>query len=151
MASELQGKTIAILAADGVEQVELEQPRQAVQDAGAVTEADVTGLRAACRPEVPVRDAGEGACRPRQPWARSFCRTASVGWDAWLRTQVLVIDDEVAGCCEERREFGIAFLEMPGPHRAVANTGVPGLQELLARVSPLPRHQDLELRVPAPG
>jgi protease I len=38
MASELQGKTIAILAADGVEQVELEQPRQAVQDAGAVTE-----------------------------------------------------------------------------------------------------------------
>jgi hypothetical protein len=31
MASELQGKTIAILAADGVEQVELEQPRQAVQ------------------------------------------------------------------------------------------------------------------------
>lgn len=38
MASELQGKTIAILAADGVEQVELEQPRQAVQAAGAVTE-----------------------------------------------------------------------------------------------------------------
>jgi hypothetical protein len=38
MASELQGKTIAILAADGVEQVELEQPRRAVQAAGAVTE-----------------------------------------------------------------------------------------------------------------
>jgi protease I len=38
MASELKGKTIAILAADGVEQVELEQPRQAVQAAGAVTE-----------------------------------------------------------------------------------------------------------------
>ena len=38
MASELQGKTIAILAADGVEQVELERPRQAVQAAGAVTE-----------------------------------------------------------------------------------------------------------------
>jgi protease I len=34
----MQGKTIAILAADGVEQVELEQPRQAVQAAGAVTE-----------------------------------------------------------------------------------------------------------------
>jgi hypothetical protein len=31
MASELQGKTIAILAADSQEQVELEQPRQAVQ------------------------------------------------------------------------------------------------------------------------
>jgi len=38
MANELQGKTIAILAANGVEQVELEQPRQAVQAAGGVTE-----------------------------------------------------------------------------------------------------------------
>lgn len=38
MASDLRGKTIAILAADGVEQVELEQPRRAVQAAGAVTE-----------------------------------------------------------------------------------------------------------------
>ena len=35
MADELQGKTIAILAADGVEQVELEQPRDAVTRAGA--------------------------------------------------------------------------------------------------------------------
>jgi protease I len=38
MANELQGKKIAILAADGVEQVELEQPRDAVQQAGAETE-----------------------------------------------------------------------------------------------------------------
>ncbi len=38
MASELQGKTIAILAANGVEQAELERPRQAVQAADAVTE-----------------------------------------------------------------------------------------------------------------
>ena len=38
MANELQGKTIAILAADGVEQVELERPREAVQQAGADTE-----------------------------------------------------------------------------------------------------------------
>jgi len=38
MANELNGQKIAILAADGVEQVELEQPRQAVQDAGATTE-----------------------------------------------------------------------------------------------------------------
>lgn len=38
MSNELQGKTIAIIAADGVEQVELEQPRDAVQAAGAVTE-----------------------------------------------------------------------------------------------------------------
>ena len=38
MANELQGKKVAILAADGVEQVELEQPRQAEQGAGAETE-----------------------------------------------------------------------------------------------------------------
>jgi deglycase len=38
MANELQGKTIAILAADGVEQPELEQPRDAVTEAGATTE-----------------------------------------------------------------------------------------------------------------
>jgi protease I len=38
VADELNGKKIAILAADGVEQVELEQPRKAVEDAGATTE-----------------------------------------------------------------------------------------------------------------
>jgi protease I len=38
MADELNGKKIAILAADGVEQVELEKPRQTVEDAGATTE-----------------------------------------------------------------------------------------------------------------
>ena len=38
MANELQGKKIAILAADGVEQVELEEPRRAVEEAGAETE-----------------------------------------------------------------------------------------------------------------
>ena len=38
MADNLNGKKIAILAADGVEQVELEQPREAVQNAGAETE-----------------------------------------------------------------------------------------------------------------
>ncbi len=37
MADELRDLKIAILATDGVEQVELEQPRQAVQDAGAQT------------------------------------------------------------------------------------------------------------------
>ncbi|MCA8996262.1 MAG: type 1 glutamine amidotransferase [Planctomycetaceae bacterium] len=35
MAKKLQGKTIAILATDGVEQVELTQPRDALKDAGA--------------------------------------------------------------------------------------------------------------------
>jgi protease I len=38
MADELHGKKIAILAADGVEQVELEQPREAVESAGAETD-----------------------------------------------------------------------------------------------------------------
>ncbi len=38
MANELQGKKIAILAATGVEQVELEKPREAVESAGAETE-----------------------------------------------------------------------------------------------------------------
>jgi len=38
MADELEGKKIAILAADGVEQVELERPREAVEEAGAETE-----------------------------------------------------------------------------------------------------------------
>ncbi|TQR87929.1 type 1 glutamine amidotransferase [Mycobacterium hodleri] len=34
MPNELQGRTIAFLAADGVEKVELEEPRAAVEDAG---------------------------------------------------------------------------------------------------------------------
>ncbi|BAX94802.1 type 1 glutamine amidotransferase domain-containing protein [Mycobacterium shigaense] len=38
MSKELQGKRIAILAADGVEKVELEQPRAALEGAGAQTE-----------------------------------------------------------------------------------------------------------------
>ncbi len=38
MANELDGMKVAILAADGVEQVELEEPRKAVEAAGADTE-----------------------------------------------------------------------------------------------------------------
>jgi protease I len=38
MANTLQGRRIAILATDGVERVELEAPREAVQDAGGETE-----------------------------------------------------------------------------------------------------------------
>ena len=38
MSTELKGKKVAILAADGVEQVELEKPREVVQEAGAETE-----------------------------------------------------------------------------------------------------------------
>ncbi len=37
MAGELKGRRVAILAADGVERVELEQPRQALDEAGADT------------------------------------------------------------------------------------------------------------------
>ncbi len=38
MAQDLKGKKIAILAADGVEQVEYEKPKSAVEEAGATTE-----------------------------------------------------------------------------------------------------------------
>lgn len=38
MAADLQGKRVAILAADGVERVELEKPRDALERAGAKTE-----------------------------------------------------------------------------------------------------------------
>jgi protease I len=38
MANDLRDRKVAILATDGVEQVELEQPRQALEDAGARTE-----------------------------------------------------------------------------------------------------------------
>ena len=37
MAGELQGKTIAFLATDGVEQIEYTDPRKAVEEAGATT------------------------------------------------------------------------------------------------------------------
>jgi protease I len=38
MPNELQGRRIAILAADGVEKVELEQPRAAIEEAGGAAE-----------------------------------------------------------------------------------------------------------------
>ncbi|MEU0490116.1 type 1 glutamine amidotransferase domain-containing protein [Nocardiopsis changdeensis] len=38
MADVLSGRRVAFLAADGVEQVELERPRRALEEAGAVTE-----------------------------------------------------------------------------------------------------------------
>src|SRR3954465_6089727 len=38
MAGKLDGKKIAILATDGVEQVELTEPRKALEEAGATTE-----------------------------------------------------------------------------------------------------------------
>ena len=39
MAGELQGKTIAFLATDGVEQIEYTEPRKAVEQAGATAKA----------------------------------------------------------------------------------------------------------------
>ena len=39
MSNELQGKTIAILAADGVEKIELEQPRAVLKQAGAASKS----------------------------------------------------------------------------------------------------------------
>jgi protease I len=38
MVEEMAGRRVAILAADGVERIELEQPRQALDQAGARTE-----------------------------------------------------------------------------------------------------------------
>ena len=37
MQTGLKGRRVAILATDGVEQVELEQPRKALDEAGAIT------------------------------------------------------------------------------------------------------------------
>ena len=37
MDSALKGRTVAILATDGVEQIELEEPRRALEAAGAIT------------------------------------------------------------------------------------------------------------------
>jgi protease I len=38
MTNTLESHRVAILAADGVERVELEEPRRALEDAGAATE-----------------------------------------------------------------------------------------------------------------
>lgn len=43
MADELTGRRVAVLATDGVEQVELEQPRETVQQAGA--QVDLVSIR----------------------------------------------------------------------------------------------------------
>ncbi len=51
MSNELQGKKVAILAADGVERVELEQPVEALQQAGA--QIEVLSLKAG---EIQARD-----------------------------------------------------------------------------------------------
>jgi putative intracellular protease/amidase len=55
MPNELQNRTIAILAADGVEKVELEEPRAAVEGAGGRVEVlSLTSIRA-CAPTCATR------------------------------------------------------------------------------------------------
>jgi putative intracellular protease/amidase len=65
MADQLSGKKVAILAADGVERVELEQPRAAVADAGA--EVELVSIHDG---EIQARDHDPGARvqpQPRRP------------------------------------------------------------------------------------
>lgn len=57
MANELSGRTIAFLATDGVEQVELTEPWRAVQDAGAT--AHLIALRAGTIQGVNAQDKGD--------------------------------------------------------------------------------------------
>ena len=78
MAGELSGKKVAILAADGVERVELEKPRDAVQDAGAQTEGSTLRHGRQCgrrraRQGFAV-DRGWGRVRTRTGVARMFTR-----------------------------------------------------------------------------
>src|SRR5579872_807726 len=47
----LQGMKVAILVADGFEQVEMTEPRRALDDAGAETGSDLTGARSRARHE----------------------------------------------------------------------------------------------------
>lgn len=58
MSDVLRDRRVAILAADGVERVELEQPRQAVQDAGAQVE-----LLSISEGEIAARNNGRGVRR----------------------------------------------------------------------------------------
>jgi putative intracellular protease/amidase len=95
MADVLKGKRIAILAADGVEQVELEQPRAAVEQAGAETEllslddGSIQAMNGDIEPadEFPVDRRGSptrgpttttGCCCPAAPSTRTSC--------GWTRT-----------------------------------------------------------------
>ena len=59
MAGALDGRRVAILAADGVERVELEQPRQALDDAGATTILLSIGTGRIAARDNDLQDAGE--------------------------------------------------------------------------------------------
>jgi hypothetical protein len=55
------------------------------------------------------------------------------------------VDLEVARRGEVRREVRVRVVELAGADEPVAAASVPPLQELLARVRPLARNQQLEL------
>ncbi|MFB9879207.1 hypothetical protein ACFFMN_14775, partial [Planobispora siamensis] len=59
------GRRIAILAADGVERVELERPRQALDDEPVVTDGNITTSRSPddCRAVVTAIVLTENRCR----------------------------------------------------------------------------------------
>lgn len=59
MAGALDGRRVAILAADGVERVELEQPRRALDDAGATTILLSIGTGTIAARDNDLEDAGE--------------------------------------------------------------------------------------------
>lgn len=77
MSNELQGKKIAFLAADGVEKVELEQPREALHEAGAETE--LLSLKTG-----EYRPATMISSRPgRSPWTVRYRRRRWTNSTAW--------------------------------------------------------------------
>ena len=61
------------------------------------------------------------------------------------RLQPLLMDLEVARGGEPRRQVGIGVLEARGADDPVAAAAVPPLEELLARMGPSPRDEQLEL------
>ena len=71
MADELKGQKIAILAADGVEEVEYQKPKQAVEAVGATTElvslesGEIQAMNHDIEPAPKISvDKVVGTCRP---------------------------------------------------------------------------------------
>jgi protease I len=83
MAGELNGRRVAILAADGVERVELEQPRRALDDAGART--DVLSIH-------------DGEIAARNNDLEDAGTFGAIGWSARRRST-----STTRSCCPEGR------------------------------------------------
>ena len=91
MTGTLTGRRIAILAADGVERVELEQPRQALQDADARTEiVSISGGEIQAR-DHDLADAGTF------PVDRLVGEVAVEDYDALLTKRPSLVDDLLSG------------------------------------------------------